>query len=151
MKINYNIPALRTLNSLSKANDKAATTMQRLSSGLRINRSADDAAGLAIANKMDAQIKGLQQANRNTMDGVSLVQTAEGTLNEVHSMLQRMRELSVQASNGSYSEGDLTQIQQEIDQLLSEINRISEDTEFNTKSLLKGETLKKKQALLLLI
>ncbi|WP_053982445.1 flagellin N-terminal helical domain-containing protein [Niameybacter massiliensis] len=142
MKINYNIPALRTLNSLSKANDKAATTMQRLSSGLRINRSADDAAGLAIANKMDAQIKGLQQANRNTMDGVSLVQTAEGTLNEVHSMLQRMRELSVQASNGSYSEGDLTQIQQEIDQLLSEINRISEDTEFNTKSLLKGETLK---------
>lgn len=142
MKINYNIPALRTLNQLSKANGKAATTMERLSSGLRINRSADDAAGLAIANKMDAQVKGLQQANRNTMDGISLVQTAEGTLNEVHAMLQRMRELSVQASNGSYSEGDLEQIQQEINQLCSEINRVSVDTEFNTKSLLKGETLK---------
>lgn len=142
MKINYNIPALRTLNQLSKANGKAATTMERLSSGLRINRSADDAAGLAIANKMDAQVKGLQQANRNTMDGISLVQTAEGTLNEVHAMLQRMRELSVQASNGSYSEGDLEQIQEEINQLCSEINRVSVDTEFNTKSLLKGETLK---------
>lgn len=142
MKINYNIPALRTLNQLSKANGKAATTMERLSSGLRINRSADDAAGLAIANKMDAQVKGLQQANRNTMDGISLVQTAEGTLNEVHAMLQRMRELSVQASNGTYSEGDLEQIQQEINQLCSEINRVSVDTEFNTKSLLKGVTLK---------
>ena len=142
MKINYNIPALRTLNQLSKANGKAATTMERLSSGLRINRSADDAAGLAIANKMDAQVKGLQQANRNTMDGISLVQTAEGTLNEVHAMLQRMRELSVQASNGSYSEGDLEQIQQEVNQLCSEINRISVDTEFNTKQLLKGEDLK---------
>lgn len=141
MKINYNIPALRTLNQLSKVNDKAASTMLKLSSGLRINKSADDAAGLAIANKMDAQVKGLRQANRNTMDGVSLVQTAEGTLNEVHAMLQRMRELSVQASNGTYSETDLDQIQQEINQLTSEINRISEDTEFNTRSLLKGQEI----------
>ena len=141
MKINYNIPALRTLNQLSKVNDKSASTMLKLSSGLRINKSADDAAGLAIANKMDAQVKGLRQANRNTMDGVSLVQTAEGTLNEVHAMLQRMRELSVQASNGTNSETDTEQIQQEINQLLSEINRISEDTEFNTRSLLKGKEI----------
>lgn len=141
MKINYNIPALRTLNQLSKVNDKNASTMLKLSSGLRINKSADDAAGLAIANKMDAQVKGLRQANRNTMDGVSLVQTAEGTLNEVHAMLQRMRELSVQAANGTNSETDTEQIQQEINQLISEINRISEDTEFNTRPLLKGNEL----------
>lgn len=139
MKINYNIPALRTLNELSKANTKAANTMQKLSSGLRINRSADDAAGLAIANKMDAQVKGLQQANRNTMDGISLVQTAEGALNEVHDMLQRMRELSVQAANGTYSETDTEQIQQEIDQLCEEINRVSVATEFNEKPLLNGD------------
>ncbi|MGL4800290.1 MAG: flagellin, partial [Cellulosilyticaceae bacterium] len=84
MKINHNIPAIRTLNELNKVNNKAADSMLRLSSGLRINSAADDAAGMAIANKMDAQVRGLRQANRNTMDGVSMVQTAEGALNEVH-------------------------------------------------------------------
>ena len=138
MKINHNIPAIRTLNELNKVNNKAADSMLRLSSGLRINSAADDAAGMAIANKMDAQIKGLRQANRNTMDGVSMVQTAEGALNEVHAILQRMRELSVQASNGTYSEDDLGKIQQEINELTEEINRIGETTEFNTKPLLKG-------------
>ena len=139
MKINHNIPALRTLNELNKVNNKAADSMLRLSSGLRINSAADDAAGLAIANKMDAPIRGLRQANRNTMDGISLVQTAEGALNEVHAILQRMRELSVQAANGTYSEDDLEKIQLEVDELTEEINRIGDATEFNTKPLLKGK------------
>lgn len=136
MRINHNIPALRTLNQLDKVNKKTADTMERLSSGLRINSAADDAAGMAISNKMDAQIKGLQQANRNTMDGISLIQTAEGALNEVHAILQRTRELSVQAANGTNSEDDIDAIQLEIDELLKEIDRIASDTEFNTKPLL---------------
>lgn len=130
---------MRTLHELNKVNDKAAKSMERLSSGLRINSAADDAAGMAIANKMDAQIRGLRQANRNTMDGISMVQTAEGALNETHAILQRMRELSVQASNGTYSEDDRGKVQQEIDELTEEINRISQTTEFNTKPLLKGK------------
>ncbi|MGL5676311.1 MAG: flagellin [Cellulosilyticaceae bacterium] len=138
MKINHNIPAIRTLNELNKVNNKAADSMLRLSSGLRINSAADDAAGMAIANKMDAQVRGLRQANRNTMDGVSMVQTAEGALNEVHAILHRMRELSVQASNGTYSKEDTEKIQQEINELTEEINRIGETTEFNQKPLLKG-------------
>lgn len=139
MKINHNIPAIRTLNELNKVNNKAADSMLRLSSGLRINSAADDAAGMAIANKMDAQVRGLRQANRNTMDGVSMVQTAEGALNEVHAMLHRMRELSVQAANGTYSKEDTEKIQQEIDQLTEEITRIGETTEFNQKPLLQGD------------
>lgn len=130
---------MRTLNELSKINKKSADTMLKLSSGLRINSAADDAAGLAIANKMDAQVRGLRQANRNTMDGISMIQTAEGALNEVHAMLQRMRELSVQAANGTYSEEDRDKIQQELNELTEEIERIGDTTEFNTKPLLKGE------------
>lgn len=139
MRINHNIPALRTLNQLTHVNDKTAKTMERLSSGLRINRSSDDAAGMAIANKMDAQVRGLKQANRNAMDGISMIQTAEGALNETHAILQRMRELAVQASNGVYEEADLKKVQDEINELTSEINRIGNETEFNKKSLLKGE------------
>lgn len=142
MNINHNIPALRTLNQLSRVNRESSKTMERLSSGLRINRSADDAAGLAIANKMDAQVRGLKQANRNTMDSISMVQTAEGALNETHAILQRMRELAVQASNGTYSENDLKRVQEEINELTSEINRIGNDTEFNKKKLLKGKEQK---------
>lgn len=138
MRINHNIPALNTLNQLEKVNKKTAQAMERLSSGLRINSAADDAAGLAIANKMDAQVKGLRQANRNAMDGISLVQTAEGALNEVHTMLQRMRELSVQAANGTSSTEDREKIQQEIVQLLEEINGISKRTQFNEMSLFEG-------------
>ncbi|MGL4361718.1 MAG: flagellin [Cellulosilyticaceae bacterium] len=138
MKINHNIPAIRTLNELSKVNNKAASSMLNLSSGLKINKASDDAAGLAIVNKMDAQVKGLRQANRNTMDGVSMVQTAEGALNEVHAILQRMRELAVQAANSTYTENDKKEIQEEINRLTSEINRIGETTEFNEKALLRG-------------
>ncbi|MEG0353783.1 MAG: flagellin, partial [Cellulosilyticaceae bacterium] len=122
-------------------NKKTADSMERLSSGLRINNASDDAAGMAISNKMDAQIKGLEQANRNTMDGISMIQTAEGALNEVHAILQRARELTVQAANGTNSGDDVEQIQLEINQLVSEINRIGEQTEFNTKPLLNGKEL----------
>ena len=114
-------------------------TMQRLSSGLRINSAGDDAAGLAIAQKMQTQVRGLEQANRNSMDGISLIQTAEGALNEVHSMLQRMRELSVQAANGTMEIEDRKTIQEEIDQLLEEIERTATETEYNKKKLLNGE------------
>ena len=138
MKINHNIPALRTLNQLNKVNDKASKTMLRLSSGLRINSAADDAAGLAISQKMDTQVRGLQQANRNAMDGISMIQTAEGSYNEVHAMLQRMRELTVQAANGTYDEADKVSIQDEIFELQEEIIAIQDRTEFNKKKLLNG-------------
>lgn len=114
-------------------------TMQRLSSGLRINSASDDAAGLAISQKMETQVRGLQQANRNSMDGISLIQTAEGALNEVHSMLQRMRELAVQASNGTLEDKDRGTIQDEIDQLIEEIDRTAENTEYNKQTLLNGD------------
>lgn len=138
MKINHNIPALRTLNQLNKVNDKSAKTMMRLSSGLRINSAADDAAGLAISQKMDTQVRGLRQANRNAMDGISMIQTAEGALNEVHAMLQRMRELTVQAANDTYDEADKTKIQDEILELQEEMISIGERTEFNKKKLING-------------
>ncbi len=138
MKINHNIPALRTLNQLNKVNDKASKTMLRLSSGLRINSAADDAAGLAISQKMDTQVRGLQQANRNAMDGISMIQTAEGSYNEVHAMLQRMRELTVQAANGTYDDADKEAIKEEMLQLQEEIIAIQDRTEFNKKKLLNG-------------
>ncbi|WP_439333325.1 flagellin N-terminal helical domain-containing protein, partial [Vibrio vulnificus] len=112
------------------------------SSGMRINRAADDAAGLAISEKMRAQIRGLQMAERNSLDGISLIQTAEGALTEVHSMLHRMRELAVQAANDTNTETDRKEIQKEIDQLTSEINRIGNATEFNSKKLLNGGAAK---------
>ncbi|MHC1749110.1 MAG: flagellin [Cellulosilyticaceae bacterium] len=131
MKINHNIPALRTLNCLDKTNTKATKAMERLSSGLRINSSADDAAGMAIAQKMDTQVRGLEQANRNVMDGISMIQTAEGAYNEVHAMLQRMNELAVQASNGTYEGKDKETIEEEVKQLTEEIKSIGERTQFN--------------------
>ena len=112
--------------------------MERLSSGLRINRAGDDAAGLAISEKMRGQVRGLKQASRNAQDGISLLQTAEGALNETHAILQRMRELAAKAANDTNTIDDRTEIQKEIEQLKTEINRISETTEFNTQKLLNG-------------
>lgn len=138
MRINHNISALRTNNILSKNNSALEKSLQRLSSGYRINCAADDAAGLAISQKMKTQIAGLNQASRNASDGISVIQTAEGALTEVEEMLQRMRELSVQAANGTSTDDDRAALQDEVNQLMDEINRISETTEFNTKKLLDG-------------
>lgn len=136
MKINHNMPALKTLNSLNKANKSSQQAMLRLSSGLKINKSSDDAAGMAISQKMDSQIKGLSQANRNALDAISMVQTAEGAYEEVHSMLQRLRELSVQACNDTNDEVDKKNVQLEMNQLTEEIEVIMKQTEFNKKNLL---------------
>ncbi len=138
MRINHNIAALNTYRQLGQANQANSNSMEKLSSGLRINKAGDDAAGLAISEKMRGQIRGLEQSKTNAQDGISLIQTAEGALNETHSILQRMRELSVQASNGTLSDSDRGEIQKEVGQLKEEIGRISETTEFNTKSLLDG-------------
>lgn len=120
-------------------NNAGAKAMEKLSSGLRINRAGDDAAGLAISEKMRGQIRGLDQASRNAQDGISLIQTAEGALNETHNILQRMRELAVQSSNDTNTESDRKEIQKEVDQLTNEIDRIANTTEFNTQKLLNGE------------
>lgn len=138
MRINHNISALKTNNVLAKNNNALAASLEKLSSGYRINKAADDAAGLAISQKMKTQIAGLTQASRNAADGISVIQTAEGALIEVEQMLQRMRELAVEASNGSFTDADRSTLQAEVDQLKKEINRISETTEFNTKKLLNG-------------
>jgi len=138
MRINHNISALRANNQLAKTNRLLDASLQRLSSGYRINSAADDAAGLAISEKMRTQIAGLDQASRNASDGISVIQTAEGALIEVESMLQRMRELAVQSANGVYTIEDRQAIQAEIDQLSQEISRISKNTEFNTMTLLNG-------------
>ena len=140
MIINHNIPALNAYFALKGNNSQLSNSLEKLSSGLRINKAADDAAGLAISEKMRSQIRGLDQAQRNAQDGISLIQTAEGALNETHSILQRMRELSVQAANDTYTSEDRSNIQAEIDQLTSEIDRISGTTQFNGKSLLDGST-----------
>ena len=128
MRINHNISALRTNNILGKNNSALEKSLQRLSSGYRINCAADDAAGLAISQKMKTQIAGLNQASRNASDGISVIQTAEGALIEVEEMLQRMRELSVQAANGSNTDDDRKALQDEVDHLMIEINRISYTT-----------------------
>ncbi|MEG6532196.1 flagellin [Caldibacillus thermoamylovorans] len=138
MRINHNIAALNTYRQLNSANTAQSKSMEKLSSGLRINRAGDDAAGLAISEKMRGQIRGLDMASKNAQDGVSLIQTAEGALNETHSILQRMRELAAQASNDTNTADDRAEIQKEVDQLTEEINRISNTTEFNTKKLLNG-------------
>ncbi len=139
MRINHNIAALNTHRQLNAGTNAATKNMEKLSSGLRINRAGDDAAGLAISEKMRAQIKGLDMAAKNAQDGISLIQTAEGALNETHAILQRMRELAVQASNDTNdSDTDRAAIQDEINQLAREITRISETTEFNGKTLLDG-------------
>ncbi|MFJ8257669.1 flagellin [Peribacillus asahii] len=139
MKINHNISALNAYRNLSNNNITTSKNLEKLSSGLRINRAADDAAGLAISEKMRSQIRGLDMAERNTLDAVSFVQIAEGGLSANHSLLQRMRELAVQAANDTNTETDRDAIQQEINELTKEVNRISNTTEFNTKKLLNGE------------
>ncbi len=131
LRIQNNIEAMGAHRALVQNNDKLSKSMERLSSGYRINRAADDAAGLAISERMRAQISGVQQANRNAQDGISMVQTAEGSLDEVHSMLQRVRELAVQFKNGSLSQNDRDAIQTEVNQLASEIERIGSSAEFN--------------------
>lgn len=138
MRINQNISALNTHASMLKADNGISKSLERLSSGLRINRAADDAAGLAISEKMRGQIRGLQQASRNAQDGISLIQTAEGALNETHAIVQRMRELAVQAANDTLTDEDRGEIQKEINQLTEEVDRIAKTTEFNTKKLLRG-------------
>ena len=139
MIINHNIAALNTYRQLSSNNVMGQKSLEKLSSGLRINRAGDDAAGLAISEKMRAQIRGLDQAARNAQDGISMIQTAEGALNEVHAILQRMRELANQAANDTNVTVDRAEIQKEINQLTSEINRIGNTTEFNTQKLLNGD------------
>ncbi|KXG44469.1 flagellin Hag [Tepidibacillus decaturensis] len=139
MRINHNISALNTYRQLSFNNTQSAKSMEKLSSGYRINRAGDDAAGLSISEKMRGQIRGLEQAERNAQDGISLIQTAEGALNETHSILQRMRELVIQANNGTNASEDLSAIQDEIDALATEITGISDRTQFNGKNLLNGE------------
>ncbi len=136
LRIQTNIAAFDAERNLNLTSQRLQTSMARLSSGYRINSAADDAAGLAISEKLNAQIGGLKQANSNAQDGISLVQTAEGSLNEVHSMLQRVRELAVEYQNGTLSTDDRTAIQSEVNQLGSEIERIGNSAAFNGISLL---------------
>ena len=136
MRINHNIQALNAYRNLSQTMNATSKSLEKLSSGLRINKAADDAAGLAISEKMRSQIRGLDMAERNTLDAISLIQTGEGALNEVHGILQRMRELSVQAANGTLEADDKTAIQSEITQLIEEVDRIATTTQFNSQNLL---------------
>ena len=138
VRINTNIEALNAQRNLSATAATFAKSVEKLSSGLRINRAADDSAGLAISEKLKAQVTGLNQAQRNAQDGVSMVQTAEGALNEVHSMLQRIRELSVEAANSTLSSSDSQSVATEITSLRAEIDRIAGATTFNGQNLLTG-------------
>lgn len=138
MFINTNVGAINANRNLSFNNTQMSKTMEKLSSGYRINRAADDAAGLAISEKMSYQINGLNQAQRNAQDGISLLQTAEGDLTEVHSMLQRMNTLANQAANGTYQSEDRGNLQKELTQLQNEINRITQNSNFNGVNLLKS-------------
>ena len=142
MVVQHNLSAMNANRMLNVTTSAQSKSTEKLSSGYKINRAADDAAGLSISEKMRKQIKGLTQASSNAQDGVSAVQTAEGALTEVHSMLQRMNELAVQSSNGTNSQTDRKAIQDEIDQLSSEIDRVSETTKFNETYLLKGDATK---------
>lgn len=136
--VNTNVTSLNTTNKLSKATNSLDTTYKRLSSGYRINSAKDDAAGLQISDRLTSQINGLKQGNRNANDGIALAQTAEGALDEVHTMLQRIRTLSVQAANGTNTTADRTSIQGEVSQLCSEINRIACKTTFGKQEILSG-------------
>ena len=138
MIINHNMNALNAHRNMGVNNTAAGKSMEKLSSGLRINRAGDDAAGLAISEKMRGQIRGLTQASRNSADGISMIQTAEGALNETTNILQRMRELAVQASNDTNTTSDREEIQKEINALTEEVDRIANNTEFNTQKLLNG-------------
>ncbi|MCM0650457.1 flagellin [Clostridium swellfunianum] len=138
MIINHNMNALNAHRNMTGNTAAAGKSMEKLSSGLRINKAGDDAAGLAISEKMRGQIRGLDQANRNAQDGISMIQTAEGALNETHSILQRMRELAVQSSNDTNVAVDRNEIQKEMDELAKEVTRIANNTEFNTQKLING-------------
>ncbi|MFS3929771.1 flagellin Hag [Priestia flexa] len=138
MRINHNIAALNTYRQFGNANAAQAKNMEKLSSGQRINRAGDDAAGLSISEKMRGQIRGLDMASKNAQDGISMIQTAEGALNETHSILQRMRELAVQASNDTNVTEDREAIGQELSELGKEITRIKDTTQFNEQNLLDG-------------
>ena len=138
MIINHNLNAMNAHRNMGINNKSAAKSMEKLSSGLRINRAGDDAAGLSISEKMRAQIRGLDQASRNSQDGISMIQTAEGALTEVHSIIQRMRELAVQASNDTNVTVDRTAIGDELAQLGAELGRIKDNTEFNEQKILDG-------------
>lgn len=138
MRINHNIASLNTYRQLSANSAMGSKSLEKLSSGLRINKAGDDAAGLAISEKMRAQVRGLDQASRNAQDGISMIQTAEGGLSEVHSILQRVRELADQSANGTNTAEDRAAIQNEVAQLREEIDRIGNTTEFNTQKLLNG-------------
>ena len=139
MRINNNMMAMNTNRQLGINNTGTAKSLEKLSSGFRINRAGDDAAGLAISEKMRGQIRGLNMASKNAQDGISLIQTAEGALTESHAILQRMRELAVQSANDTNVEVDRGEIQKEIDQLSAELTRIADTTEFNTQNLLGGK------------
>ncbi|XRD25638.1 flagellin [Lysinibacillus fusiformis] len=138
MRIQHNISALNTHRNLTFNNTQASKNLEKLSSGYKVNRAGDDAAGLAISEKMRGQIRGLDMATKNAQDSISLIQTAEGALNETHSILQRMRELAVQSSNDTNVTSDREALQKEVDALASEITRIANNTEFNTQKLLSG-------------
>ena len=139
MIINHNLNSMNAHRNMSFNTAQTGKAMEKLSSGLRINRAGDDAAGLAISEKMRGQIRGLDMASKNAQDGISMIQTAEGALNETHSILQRMRELSVQSSNDTNTDKDRSEMQKEVTQLQTELTRISGQTEFNTKTLLNGD------------
>ena len=143
MIINHNMNALNAHRNMNVNNTAAGKSMEKLSSGLRINRAGDDAAGLAISEKMRGQIRGLTQSSRNAADGISMIQTAEGALNETTNILQRMRELAVQAGNDTNTTSDRAEIQKEIDALTEEVDRIANNTEFNTQKLLNGNKMGK--------
>ena len=143
MIINHNMNALNAHRNMNVNNTNAGKSMEKLSSGLRINRAGDDAAGLAISEKMRGQIRGLTQSSRNAADGISMIQTAEGALNETTNILQRMRELAVQAGNDTNTTSDRAEIQKEIDALTEEVDRIANNTEFNTQKLLNGNKMGK--------
>jgi len=139
MRINNNITAMNAYRSFVQTNERVSKTMEKLSSGQRVNRAGDDAAGLAISEKMRGQIKGLNMATKNAQDGISMIQTAEGALNETHAITQRMRELAVQAANDTNTMEDREKLQLEVDQLIAELDRIGNTTEFNTRVLMNGE------------
>ena len=136
MRINTNLNAMIATNQMSKNTALAGSSMEKLSTGLRINKAGDDAAGLAVSEKMRAQIRGMEQAERNVQDGISMVQTAEGALEEAGNIAQRMRELGVQAGNDTLSDKDRTKVKKELEQLQDEMKKISEETKFNGKQLL---------------
>ncbi|WP_307324613.1 flagellin N-terminal helical domain-containing protein [Evansella vedderi] len=138
MIINNNISALNTHRQMGINQGAQQSAMEKLSSGLRINRAGDDAAGLSISEKMRGQIRGLDQASRNSQDGISMIQTTEGALNEVHSILQRMRELAVQSANDTNVEEDRDALQDEVNELIAEIERIKDNTQFNKQNVLDG-------------